>query len=79
MLVGIVYVEFNGGAVFLITIKTGSGQGDPLSSILFLIATESLNRLLVPSFLELNYCMEEGVTFSPFFSICRQQPHPFGP
>jgi hypothetical protein len=54
MPLGIVYVEFNGRAVFLIIIKTGSGLGDPLSSILILIATESLKILLVPSFLELN-------------------------
>jgi hypothetical protein len=46
-LVGYAYVEVNGRRRLLITIKTGSGQGDPLSSILFLIATEPLNRFLV--------------------------------
>ncbi len=45
-LVGFAYVEVNGWVGTLITIKTGSGQGDPLSSILLIIATEPLNRLL---------------------------------
>jgi hypothetical protein len=49
-LVGYAYVEVNGRPGILITIKTGSGQGDPLSSILFLIATEPLNRLLASLF-----------------------------
>ncbi len=30
----------------LVTVRTGSGQGDPISSILFLLATEPLNRIL---------------------------------
>jgi hypothetical protein len=64
-LVGFAYVEINGGSGILITIKTGSGQGDPLSSILFLIATEPLNRLLATSFTELMYTTEEGVTVGP--------------
>ena len=42
-LVGFAYVEVNGRKGLIITIRTGSGQGDPLSSILFLIATEPLN------------------------------------
>ncbi len=45
-LVGFAYVEVNGWAGILLIIRTGSGQGDPLSSILFLIATEPLNRPL---------------------------------
>jgi hypothetical protein len=43
MLVGFVYVEVNVRGGILITIKTGSGQGDTLSSNLFLIATEPLH------------------------------------
>ncbi len=39
-------MEVNGRRGILITIKTGSGQGDPLSSILFLIGLEPLNRLI---------------------------------
>jgi hypothetical protein len=64
-LVGFAYVEVNGRAGILITIKTGSGQGDPLSSILFLIATEPLNRILASNFQGLMYCTEEGVTVGP--------------
>jgi hypothetical protein len=37
MLVGMARVEVNGKKGILITVKTGSGQGDPLSSILFLM------------------------------------------
>jgi hypothetical protein len=44
----------------LITIKTGSGQRALyLPSILFLIASESLNCLLATAFLELMYTTEE--------------------
>ncbi len=42
-LVGYAYVEVNGRKGLVITIQTGSGQGDPLSSILFLMASEPLN------------------------------------
>ncbi len=64
-LVGFAYVEVNGCAGILITIKTGSGQGDPLSSILFLIATEPLCRILATGFRELMYSTEEGVVVGP--------------
>jgi hypothetical protein len=58
-------VEVNGRAGILITIKTGSGQGDPLSSILFCIAHEPLNRLLASSCLEIMYRTEEDVYDGP--------------
>ena len=64
-LVGYAYVEVNGRRGLLITIKTGSGQGDPLSSILFLIATEPLNRILCSSFQALMYTAEDRVTVGP--------------
>jgi hypothetical protein len=64
-LVGYAYVEVNGRRGILITIKTGSGQGDPLSSILFLISTEPLNRILCSSFMELMYTAEDNVTVGP--------------
>ncbi len=64
-LVGYAYVEVNGRRGILITIKTGSGQGDPLSSILFLIATEPLNRILCSSFMQLMYTAEDNVTVGP--------------
>jgi hypothetical protein len=38
-LVDFARVEVNGRRGILITIKTGSGQGDPLSSIFFLIGS----------------------------------------
>jgi hypothetical protein len=55
----------NGRRGILITIKTGSGQGDPLSSILFLISTEPLNRILCSSFMELMYTAEDNITVGP--------------
>ncbi len=50
-------VEVNGQREILITIKTRSGQGDPLSSILFLIGSEPLNKLIASCFPNLMYCM----------------------
>jgi hypothetical protein len=58
-------IEVNGRRGILITTKTGSGQGDPLSSILFLIATEPLNRILCSSFMKLMYIAEDNVTVGP--------------
>jgi hypothetical protein len=54
-------VEVNGKKVILITVKTGSGQGDPLSSILFLIGSEPLNRLIVAKFAEIMYTTMERI------------------
>ena len=54
-LTGYVKVEVNGLQGILITIKTGSGQGDPLSSILFLIGSEPLNLIIASKFLEIMY------------------------
>jgi hypothetical protein len=64
-LVGYAKVEVNGRRGILITIKTGSGQGDPLSSILFLIGSEPLNRLIASCFSNLMYVMREGVRVGP--------------
>jgi hypothetical protein len=60
--VGFGYVEVTGRIGLLITIKTGSGQGDPFSSILFLIDAEPLNCMLTSLFPALMYVKEEGVT-----------------
>jgi hypothetical protein len=57
-LVSFAYSKVNEMAGILVTNKIGSGQEDPLSSILFLIAIQPLNRLLIASFLELMYCTE---------------------
>ncbi len=58
-------VEVNGRKGILITVRTGSGQGDPLSSILFLIGSEPLNRLIVTKFAEIMYTTAEGITVGP--------------
>ena len=43
ILIGHAYVEVNGQVGMYISIRTGSGQGDPMSSSLFLIASEPVN------------------------------------
>jgi len=45
-LIGYAKVEVNGKTGFLFLIKTGSGQGDPPSAVLYIIATEPCNRAL---------------------------------
>jgi hypothetical protein len=64
-LVGYAQMEVNGRRGILITIRTGSGQGDPLSSILFLIGSEPLNRLIASSFPHLMYVTREGIRVGP--------------
>ncbi len=64
-LVGYAKVEINGRRGILFTIKTGSGQGNPLSSILFLIGSEPLKRLIVIRFPNLMYVTREGITVGP--------------
>ncbi|MFN9905713.1 MAG: RNA-directed DNA polymerase, partial [bacterium] len=54
-LIGFAYVEVNGKKGILITVRTGSGQGDPISSILFLLATEPLNRALAQNHEQIMY------------------------
>jgi hypothetical protein len=63
--VGYAKVEDNGRRGILITIETGSGQGDPLSSILFLIGSEPLNRLMASCFPNLMYVTREGIRVGP--------------
>jgi hypothetical protein len=58
-LVGFAYVEVNGRTDIQITIKTSSGLGNPLSSILFFISIEPLYRILALSFLEIKYRTED--------------------
>jgi hypothetical protein len=60
-LVGYAYVEVNGRKGLVITIKTGSGQGDPLSSFLFLLATEPLNLSIAQNNRNLMYNTEGGI------------------
>ena len=64
-LAGFAYVEVNGRKGILISVKTGSGQGDPISSILFLVATEPLNRALTQNFRHIMYTTEGNLTVGP--------------
>ena len=64
-LIGYAYVEVNGKKGLLITVRTGSGQGDPISSILFLMATEPLNRALAQNYRNLMYTTEANTTIGP--------------
>ena len=64
-LVGFARVEVNGRQGILITIRTGSGQGDPLSSILFLLASEPLNRVLTENHNQIMYTTNEGLKPGP--------------
>jgi hypothetical protein len=55
----------NGKKGMLITVRTGSGQGDPISSILFLLATEPLNRALAQNYTEIMYKTRGDTTVGP--------------
>ncbi len=54
------------------SISSGSGQGDPLFSILFLIGSEPLNRLIVAKFAEIMYTTMEK-NKSRVYPLCRWQ------
>jgi hypothetical protein len=64
-LTGFDYVEVNGKKGILISVRTGSEQGDPISSILFLLATEPLNRALAQIYRNLMYSTEGNITIGP--------------
>ena len=64
-LVGYAQVEVNGQRSGTFTIKIGSGQGDPLSSILFLISTEPLNLVLTTNFSHLFHKTRQGLLIPP--------------
>jgi hypothetical protein len=64
-LTGFSYVEVNEKKELLITVRTGSGQGDPIFSILFLLATEPLNRALAQNYRNLMYSMVGNLTIGP--------------
>jgi len=66
-LTGHAQVEVNGKKGILISVRTGSGQGDPPSSTLFLIATEPLNRALAKNHLAIMYTTAAGTTVGPVF------------
>jgi hypothetical protein len=62
---GYAKLEVNGQNDILITIKTGSGQGDLLSSIIFHSGSEPLKKQIVTKFLEIMYVTSEEVTVGP--------------
>jgi hypothetical protein len=64
-LIRFAYVEGNGKKGVLITVRTGSGQGDPISSILFLLATEPLNRSLAQNYEQIMYKTRGNTTVGP--------------
>jgi hypothetical protein len=64
-LIGFAYVEVNGKKGVLITVGTGSGQGDPISSILFLLATEPLNRALAQNYRHLMNKRRGNISVGP--------------
>jgi hypothetical protein len=53
----------------VITIQAGSGQGDPLSSILFLIASEPLNLTVATNLDNLMHTTEGGLRIGPIL-VC---------
>ncbi len=62
-------VEVNSGKDILITIRTGSGQGHRLSSILFLVGSEPLIRVNATRFAEIMYIKTEGITIGPILFV----------
>jgi hypothetical protein len=77
-LVGFAYVQVNCRKSILVTIKTGSSQGDPLSSILFFIAMGPLNCIVVTAFPELMVCplLYADDNFMPLSLANPAQPQP---
>jgi len=68
-LVVFAFVEVNVKTGLVITIPTGSGQGDPLSSILFLIATKPPNLTLSTNLRGLMYTTEGGLSIGPILFV----------
>ena len=64
-LVGFAQVEVNKQKSLVFKIEVGSGQGDPFSSPIFLIATEPLNLALVKLFSHIRYTTRQGIPTDP--------------
>ena len=64
-LTGRFQVEVNGKLGQMKEIRTGSGQGDPLSSVLFNIATEPMNRAIAAGTISLAYKTIENRAIGP--------------
>ena len=58
-------VEVNGKRGIIIRIRRGSGQGDPLSSVLFLIGSEPFNKALTVELRAIMYKTEERIVVGP--------------
>jgi len=66
-LVGYVQIEVNGRMGRMFVIKIGSGQGDPLSAIIYILATEPGNRALIQNTSNMQYVDEFNITMQPKF------------
>jgi hypothetical protein len=64
ILIGYAFVEVNGRAGMLIRILRGSGQGDPMSSSLFLIASEPINLAIIQTMRRIQYTDRCGISYS---------------
>jgi len=69
-LVGYVQIEVNGKMGKMFVIKIGSGQGDPLSAIIYILATEPGNRALIQNTSNVQYVDEFNITMQPKI-LCR--------
>jgi len=65
ILIGFAFVEVNGKMGAVITIKTGSGQGDPMSSSLFLVGSEPFNLAISQLFRAIMYQDRAGLKPGP--------------
>lgn len=66
-LFGYAQVEVNGRKGIMFIIKNGSGQGDPLSSIIFVISIEPLLRILNEQLNNVFYKIDDTLIFGPAF------------
>jgi len=66
-LIGYAQVEINGKLGTAFVIRIGSGQGDPLSAILYIIATEPGNLAIIQNTKNIQYNSPLGIQIAPQF------------
>jgi len=66
-LIGYAQVEINGKLSKAFVIRIGSGQGDPLSAILYIIAREPGNLALIQNTKNIQYNSPLGIQIAPKF------------